>query len=418
MVAISNNTRILYIEDDGDSQRLIERILHNQGYDVSVASDGLEGVTAAQKIKPNLILMDINLPHIDGRAVTTRLRSLPDLVNIPIVALTADISDGSRELALAAGCVGFLNKPVDVDKFPQQIESFLQGYRHKLDDASHNLHLQRHAENVVEELESKIRELKKANKMLFKLDRMKSDFIVLASHELYTPLTLVSGYASLLGEQLHEEDMSLPNAKNVANLLNISIERMEQVMQEIMNVSRIAAGRLELSTGPIHFHLLIPNVVKSFSEISEERNLTIVVEDLTVLPLIFGDGKYLKRAVANIIENGVKFTPDGGQIKISGRRLDQYVELVIQDTGIGIPVHERERIFEQFHTLGSIDHHSSSKSAFQGGGMGLGLTIANGIIEAHNGRIWVESSGLDEKNLPGSTFHIQIPIRPSDDAID
>lgn len=404
--------QVLYIEDDDHSQRLVSRILKSQGYDVYVASDGLEGVNLAEKTHPNLILMDINLPQIDGRAITTRLRSLPHLAQTPIVALTADFSDGSRELALAAGCVGYLNKPVDVDKFPQQIEMFLQGKTQTLDEKTEAHHLRRHAENMVHQLEHKIRELEKANQMLFRLDRMKSDFIVLASHELYTPLTLVSGYANLLEEQLNQadDDVSLKQSRQVTDLLNNSVVRMKMVVQEIMNVSRIAAGRLELSIGPIRLSQLVTAVQHEMADPLEKRNLTLQVSNLDGLPLIFGDGAHLRTVIANIVENAIKYTPDGGQISISGRRSGQGVEVAIKDTGIGIPLEEQDEIFNQFYTLGDVDHHSSSKSAFEGGGMGLGLTIASGIVEAHNGRIWVDSAGEDRNALPGSTFYIWLPL--------
>jgi signal transduction histidine kinase len=85
--------------------------------------------------------------------------------------------------------------------------------------------------------------------------------------------------------------------------------------------------------------------------------------------------------------------------------------LKVIDTGVGIPIEEQRRIFEQFHALGAIQHHSTSKSAFQGGGLGLGLAISKGIVEAHEGRIWVESKGHDPENLPGSVFHILLPLR-------
>ena len=417
---INKKKRILYIEDDNDSQRLVERILENQGYEVYLASDGLSGVNLARKIHPNLILMDINLPQIDGRAVTTRLRSLPVLQKTPIVALTADIMDGSRELALAAGCVGFLNKPVDVDKFPHQIKSFLGGQTQTLDEATHSHHLQRHAENVVAQLENKIRELEKVNKLLYKLDRMKSDFIVLASHELYTPLTLVSGYTSLLLEQLNHEDaaLSVDMSRELANLLDISVERMQLIVQEIMNVSRIAAGRLELSTGPVKIKQLIESIISQFKETLQDRQMTLQVSDFSEMPLIYGDGVQLKTAVSNIIENAIKYTPDGGRITITGRTLDDGIELVIQDTGIGIPQEELGSIFDQFHTLENVDHHSTSKSAFEGGGMGLGLTISAGIIEAHNGRIWAESDGFNRETLPGAAFYIYLPFISPDEMAD
>lgn len=393
----------------------MQRILSTQGYDVFVASDGLEGVNLAQKTAPDLILMDINLPQLDGRALTTRLRQLPHLNNVPIIALTADITDGSREMALAAGCSGFLNKPVNVDLFPAQIESFLHGETQQLDRATHAEHLQRHTDNVAMQLEKKVRELHQVNALLVRLDRMKSDFIVLASHELHTPLTLVSGYTSLLAEQLAQDEasFSLAESRQLAHLLSAGVERMQQVVHEIMNVARIASGRLELATGPVQVAQLVADVVADFAPVFAERHVAVQVTDLSKLPLVYGDGGHLKTAVSNVLENAVKFTPNGGRITISGRHHVDWVELQIRDTGIGIPVDELESIFEQFYTLGQLDHHSSSKTAFEGGGMGLGLTIAAGVVEAHNGRIWAESSGQDRKKLPGSSFFIRLPVLPA-----
>ncbi|HID54684.1 MAG TPA: response regulator, partial [Anaerolineae bacterium] len=141
---------ILYIEDDPASRRLVQRVLNNKGYDVFVADDGLKGISLAREKQPQLILMDINLPGMGGREITTRLRSLPHFTDIPIVALTANASPGSRELALAAGCTGFLTKPIDVSVFPDQVEDYLNGRVEPLSAAEKNIHLQRHAQNLVE----------------------------------------------------------------------------------------------------------------------------------------------------------------------------------------------------------------------------------------------------------------------------
>ncbi|RMG96782.1 MAG: response regulator, partial [Chloroflexi bacterium] len=117
-------TKILYIEDDHASRRLVERVLTSRGYRVLLASDGLKGIALAREENPQLILMDINLPNMDGREITTRLRSLPNFANTPIIALTANNSPGSRELALAAGCTGFMTKPIDVATFPQKVQEY------------------------------------------------------------------------------------------------------------------------------------------------------------------------------------------------------------------------------------------------------------------------------------------------------
>lgn len=405
---------ILYIEDDPASRRLVQRVLGSKGYNVLVADDGLEGIALAREEKPSLILMDINLPNMDGREITTRLRSIPHFSDTPIVALTANNSPGNRELALAAGCSGFMTKPINVSTFPQDVEDFLAGRIEPLSAEEQNRHLQRHAQNLVERLENKVTELEKANKRLKELDRLKSDFIILVSHELRTPLTLISGYAHLLDEQIKQTDdapLSVDLVSGVADGLNLGVLRMREVVNEIISVARITSGALDLVLGPVKIHALMDKVYQEFAEICQKRQLTLHAGSLSKLPVIEADAKRLRSAIEHVIGNAIKYTPDGGDIFVVGRVVDDAIDLIIRDTGIGIPVDEQRRIFEQFYVLGAIEHHSTSKSAFQGGGLGLGLAIARGIIEAHNGRIWVESEKRDAQSFPGSTFHLLLPIK-------
>lgn len=405
--------KILYIEDDPASRRLVQRVLDNKGYEVVVAADGLEGISMAREHLPNLILMDINLPSMDGREITTRLRSLPNFSNTPIVALTANHSPGSRELALAAGCTGFLTKPIDVTSFPGQVSAYLDGLAEPLSPHEKSEHLQRHAQNLVERLENKINELESANKRLRELDRLKSDFIIMVSHELRTPLTLLSGYAHLLDEQVKQnsgETLPAEMILGVAEGLNLGINRMRDVVNEIIKVARIASGTLDLALGPVRLSEVVTDVYEEYQEVCAKRNLNIQIGDLSRLPIVQGDGEQLKSAIYHIFSNAIKYTPDGGSIFVVGRAVGDTVDLIVQDTGIGVPDSEHRRIFDQFYTLGSIEHHSTSKFAFQGGGLGLGLAIVKGIVEAHNGRVWVESERRDVEQFPGSTFHILLPI--------
>ena len=407
-------TKILYIEDDPASRRLVQRVLDNKGYQVVVAADGLEGISMARQHHPNLILMDINLPSMDGREITTRLRSLPNFTSTPIVALTANHSAGNRELALAAGCTGFLTKPINIATFPNQVSAYLNGHAEPLNINEKNEHLQRHAQNLVERLEYKINELESANKRLRELDQLKSDFIIMVSHELRTPLTLISGYAHLLDEQVKqtEEALSGEMVSGVAEGLNLGVTRMRDVVNEIIKVARIASGMLDLALGPVRLANLVQDVYEEYSEVCEKRQLNVQIGDLSRLPIIEGDGEQLKSAIYHIFSNAIKYTPDHGSIFVVGRAVGDTVDLIIQDTGIGVPDSEHRRIFDQFYTLGSIEHHSTSKFAFQGGGLGLGLAIVKGIVEAHNGRVWVESERRDPEQFPGSTFHILLPVEP------
>jgi signal transduction histidine kinase len=327
--------------------------------------------------------------------------------------LTANNSSGSRKLALAAGCTGFLTKPIDVADFPQQIQDFLEGHVEPLSDDERSVHLQLYAQNVVKRLENKVRELENANKRLRELDRLKSDFIVLVSHELRTPLTLVSGYTHLLKEQLapSNETVSVQSITGITEGLTAGVGRMQEVITEIISVARIASGTLDLSLGPVRLDQLLRETQEELGSVCFKRQLKLIIGDLSHLPIIEGDGKRIKIAIENVLSNAIKYTPDGGSIYVSGQTLGNAVDVIVQDTGIGIPAEEQRRIFEQFYVLGAIEHHSTSKSAFQGGGLGLGLAIAKGIIEAHNGRIWVESERRDPENPPGSTFHVLLPIK-------
>ncbi|HID90151.1 MAG TPA: response regulator [Anaerolineales bacterium] len=118
---------ILYIEDNPENRLLVRRILEAEGYTVVEAEDAPSGLEAAQSVSPDLILLDINLPGMDGYEFTARLRQTPGLKGIPIVALTANVMKGDRERTLAAGCDGYIQKPIDVDELPRQIARFLYG---------------------------------------------------------------------------------------------------------------------------------------------------------------------------------------------------------------------------------------------------------------------------------------------------
>lgn len=410
---MSDKPKVLYIEDDVGSQRLVQRVLENHDYHVLVADEGLKGINLARQASPHLILMDINLPGMNGREITTRLRALPNFNNTPIVALTANNSPGYRERALAAGCDGFLTKPIDVSRFPREVSTYLQGHREELAQEEQLEHLRLHAEQLVVRLESKVQELEQANQRLRELDRMKSNFIALVSHELRTPLTLLEGYSHLLDDQLRagEQAEYPPGLFNLVQGLDVGVKRISQVINEIINVSRIASGNLELSIGPVRISTLVADTIAVHREALELRDLTLTTGEMTSLPLVEGDGRQLRTALSNVVENAIKYTPDGGQITINARPVGDTVDVVVSDNGIGIPAEEQRRIFDQFYVLEAIEHHSTSKSAFGGGGLGLGLAITKGIIEAHNGRVWVESRRRDHNGRPGSTFHLLLPLR-------
>ena len=408
---------ILYIEDDFNSQKLVRRVLERNGYRVFTAGDGLKGLEVARACKPDLILIDINLPNMDGHEITTRLRSLPTTATVPIVAITANVSSLNRDLALAAGCTGFLTKPIDVRSFPDQIFAFLTGHTESMPDAKRNEALTLHSQRIVERLENKIHEMEQANRKLRQLDRMKSDFIVLISHELRTPINLISGYTHLLDQfvEVPDETNDMDYLHGLVRGLKEGVSRMGDLVTEVISVANIAGGTLDLQLSTVGLTDVLTKIMTELKTAQQSRDLEISLsQQLQELPPIDGDEKQLQIAFNNLLGNAIKYTPDGGKIVIDGEQLSTMVHLWIEDTGIGIPVEEQSKIFDQFYSLHPIEYHSSSKYAFLGGGLGLGLAITKGVVEAHGGRISVDSAGQDKKNYPGSTFHIFLPIRFAD----
>jgi len=158
---------------------------------------------------------------------------------------------------------------------------------------------------------------------------------------------------------------------------------------------------------------IIRKVQKGFRTAFDDRNIKFDTEGLENLPEIIADPDMLQKVFYHLVMNAIKFTPDGGQVKVMGRYINgsepPQVEVSIKDTGIGVDTSMKDRIFEKFGQTGEVLLHSSGKTKFKGGGPGLGLAIARGIIQAHGGRIWVDSPGYNETTYPGSTFTISLP---------
>ncbi len=408
-------TRILYVEDDMASQRLVQRLLMAEGFEVNIADNGLDAIETAHREKPDLILMDINFSGLDGYEVTTRLRSIEGLEKVPIVAVTAATLRGDRERALVAGCNGYIPKPIDVDQFPDQVRGFLVGMEEQLESAEERAeYLLEYNQRLVSRLEEKVRELERANTELQRVEKMKSDFVILAGHELRTPLTVIYGYLQILlanptiPGDIENEGTPRHLLKNVSD----AVERLSQVIQDILNVSLIDANRLDLAREPVFLSSVVQSVLHNLRSFGPQRQLIFEIgQGLRKVPTLEGDPRRLHQALWNVVSNSIKYTPDHGTITIDAELLENdTIHLWIHDTGVGIPKDELPHVFERFYVLEDVSLHRSSKTAFKGGGLGLGLAVSKGIIEAHGGKIWAESPGHDEKNMPGSTIHVLLPV--------
>jgi signal transduction histidine kinase len=260
--------------------------------------------------------------------------------------------------------------------------------------------------------------LEKIQRELSRLDRSKSDFIAVAAHELKTPLTLIEGYTSMLGDITSKS--SDESAGMLIDGIGKGIQRLGEIINDMIDVSMIDNDLLSLSFQPIWLNRIFEALQKEVQPHVENRNQNLIVEDFPGSDeMIFADTERIYQALRNVLTNAIKYTPDGGTIHVDGRLLSDFVEIRVKDEGIGIAPENQTRIFEKFSSLGDTMTHSSSKVSFKGGGPGLGLPITRGILEAHGGSIWVESDGYDEENFPGCMFHILLPMRkePPDEQV-
>jgi signal transduction histidine kinase len=403
---------ILYIEDDPASRSLVERTLTHAGYRVLVAERGLEGIDIARKEAPDLILTDINLPDLSGREITTTLRREDRFQRTPIVALTAQAYNEHRALTMAAGVNGYLTKPIDVEALPERVEYYLGGGNDFIEKEALSEAQTKYTQELVSRLEERIRELESNNNALVRLDKLKDTFIQVTAHELRTPLTLVFGYSRLIEEAplIKSIVQSDENLSTLTKGLQDAIKRMQDIINEILTISRIMTNQIDLSIGPIIPGVVADKVVNNLQGVLKSRPVNLHYDRSTWPEKMRADADMLGLCLANLLSNAIKYTPDGGDIYFTATADDHEVRFSVKDTGIGVAKEEQHRIFERFHTAGDTQLHSTSKTAFRGGGLGLGLAVCKGIIEAHGGKIWVESPGFDPEKLPGSEFIVVLPI--------
>ncbi len=268
-------------------------------------------------------------------------------------------------------------------------------------------------------------ELTESNRRLEKLDAAKTDFIEIASHELRTPLTQIRGYSDILADMMQQGQLVQAHMNQISTGITRASVRLEQIIAAMLDVSRIDSQALDIHTAPIRIMVAMRMALDNYRDAIRDRKMNVQATALEELPPVQGDLQRLCQAFSNLIGNSIKFTPDGGSITISGRLLresnakdsEAFIELLFVDTGIGIDRNDQQLIFEKFYRVGAVDLHSTGATKFKGGGPGLGLPIAKGIIQAHGGKIWVESEGHDETRLLGSTFHVLLPAVMTDHAV-
>lgn len=403
--------RILYIEDDPASRRLLAQMLRYGGYEVLLADRGLAGIDMARREQPDLILTDIDLPDINGQALTTLLRREPRFRQTPIVALTGQ-SAARAETALAAGMTGFLTKPIEMARLLDRLRFYLDGGHDRIDTQTMLAAQQQYTQDVVQNLEQRVRLLERNNETLRRLDGMKQSFIQITAHELRTPLTVIAGYTRML--DMHAPLKTLRQSDAVVDellhALDDAVGRFQSVIDDVVVMSRIITDRVALSLAPTNLADLVQAAVEDLRPALKERSLRLDVTPSQWPHRLMADPRLLRLVLDNLLSNAIKYTPDGGSIRLEAEADAQRVRFRVMDTGVGVAPEDLPRVFEPFVTVGAVDRHSSSKTAYLGGGLGLGLAVAQGILEAHGGSIRLHSDGHDPAACPGTTAIINLPL--------
>ncbi|MEW6716292.1 MAG: HAMP domain-containing sensor histidine kinase [Chloroflexota bacterium] len=232
------------------------------------------------------------------------------------------------------------------------------------------------------------------------MQQSQRDFVANVSHELKTPLTSVQGFAQALMEGTVD---SPEEVQQSAQVIYDEAGRMHRLVNELLELAKFDTGMVEMQRIPLDLEALLSDVREKFAPQAKESQVELVLE-VQPLPLLIGDSDRLTQVFSNLLDNALKHTPPGEQVKIRAKPVNASVEVSVQDSGPGIPPEELERVFERFYQL------DKSRQSAKNKGVGLGLTIARGIVEAHGGKLEVRSMVGQ-----GSTFVVKLPLALPDD---
>lgn len=353
---MEKKSKILIVDDTVDTVELLKKRLRFEGYDTAEAYDGEEGLKQVAEYNPDLIILDVLMPKLDGYEVCQRLKSYENTKYIPILMLTARSGIEDKVKGLDIGADHYLAKPFDYKELSARVRSLVATKAAR--------------EKLVEEEKSKA------------LERMMEE----VEHEIRNPLTSIGGFARRVYEKLPEGD---PNTKYMEMIIN-EVARLEDMIKELLELKTAAISYRELT----NINDVIMEALKLSEEDFKDRGIEVKTELGDNLPLISIDQEQMKTAFANLIRNSIEAMQDTLKIlKITSRISDGRMEIQVSDTGKGIPKDKIKNIFDPFFT---------SKTR----GPGVGLTFTLKIIQEHSGAVSVES-----EPGKGTMFAIRLPLK-------
>lgn len=360
--------RILAVDDTPDNLILVQTILESEGFEMDLVADGITALQQITESPPDLILLDVMMPGIDGYEVTRRIRSNTQLPYIPILLITA-FTESSVVEGLDAGADDFIRKPFDTDELLARVRSLLR-LKHSLDEQQ-------------------------------KMARQREDFVSRMTHDLRTPLVASDRMLNLFQQEIFCKIS--PEMKQAIAVMIRSNHNLTQMVNNLLEVYRIEAGKKTLNSEICNLPEMLIEVVEELNPIANDKGLTLKIDTSALekvgenAAIVTGDRLELRRVFSNLIGNAIKFTDTGGietrifeSAQNNGKNL---VTIEIEDTGYGIAAEDQATIFERFR-------QGRNKRA----GSGLGLHLSRLIVEAHGGTI-----ELFSEVGKGSVFTVRLP---------
>lgn len=360
--------RLLIVDDVPDNLFLVRTILEDEEYEIITATNGHDALEIIKLDPPDLVLLDVMMPVMDGYEVTQRIRAMKDLPFIPILLITAyDRANAVKGLDLGAD--EFIRKPIEADELLARVRSLLR-LKHSIAERD-------------------------------RIDRQRQDFVSRLTHDLRTPLVAADRMLGLLQDGVLGE--IAPEIREALTIMGRSNRNLLEMVNKLLDVYRYESGSKTINLQSLDLRELLEQVVQELKPIAISKNLELVFDlgvTITGAAKVKGDRLELLRVFNNLIGNALKFT-ESGSVCVSLELDKSEAIIAIADTGAGISVEEQPFLFQRFR-----------QGNHQKQGSGLGLYLSHYIIEAHNGKILVKSPNLSSQpNSPqGSTFFVHLPL--------
>ncbi|GAB4270929.1 MAG: HAMP domain-containing sensor histidine kinase [Deferrisomatales bacterium] len=372
---------ILLIDDEANVREPLGLYLQEQDFRVRTASSGEEGLWLLEERPADLVISDVKMPGMSGIEVLRRVRERWPATEVVLVTGYGTMDDALAALRL--GAYDFLLKPVRVARLELVVRHCAERIRYSKDN----------------------RDLREVVERLRELNERKEKFTALANHEMRTPTTVAAGLISLLADRAAE----LPaECRRLVCEADRAMRRLKEVVEDLGDLGLAQSGGLELQRGPVAVGDLVDGLRGLCDTYRSLRDLALhVVPEAGAGQRVHVDARKLLRAVGALVQNAVKYTPDGGEVTVRVGCTPRDLVFSVEDTGVGVAEGEEKKIFDLFYESADVRHHRTSSYEFGGGGLGVGLPLADAIARAHGGGVEYEA-----RNAKGSIFRVRVPRSP------